>query len=286
MNATRRGMLFMIAFALLWALVEAFAGLLSRAYSPYQVVWARYGSHLAIMLAIWGWRDPLVLVRTGRPALQIARSLLMLVMPSAWILSLQRGMAPNNVLAIFGVAPLIMCALGAILLNERPTRGIWVSAAVVSAGAMFCLSLHGLPSLTAVAGALTSAGSFSLYVVMTRMLGGERLRANLFYTALGVFAALSLFVPKFWITPTPHDALVMVLIGALGLLALLALDRAAQTAPVSSGGAMVDTRLLVLIGGIAVGHHADLRVTIGVASIAVGTMCALSLGRNPVASAQ
>ena len=85
MNATRRGMLCMIAFALLWALVEVFASWLSRPYSPYQVVWARYGSHLAIMLAIWGWRDPLVLVRTRRPALQIARSLLMLVMPAAWI---------------------------------------------------------------------------------------------------------------------------------------------------------------------------------------------------------
>jgi drug/metabolite transporter (DMT)-like permease len=286
MNATRRGMLCMIVFALLWALVEAFAGWLSRPYSPYQVVWARYGSHLAIMLAIWGWRDPLVLVRTRRPTLQIARSLLMLIMPAAWILSLQRGLTPDTVLAIFGVAPLIICALAALLLKERPTPGIWISAAVVSAGAMFCLSLHALPSLTAVAAALTSTSSFSLYVVMTRMLRGESLRANLFYTALGVFAALSLFVPKVWVMPTPHDALVMVLIGALGLLALLALDRTAQTAPVSSGGAMVDTRLLLLTGGMVVGRHPDLHIAIGVATIAIGTICALSLGRNPVASAQ
>lgn len=286
MNATRRGMLCMIAFALLWALVEVFASWLSRPYSPYQVVWARYGSHLAIMLAIWGWRDPLVLVRTRRPALQIARSLLMLVMPAAWIFSLQRGLAPDTVLAIFGVAPLIMCALAAVLLKERPTPAIWVSAAIVSAGAMFCLSLQLLPSLTAVAGALTSAGSFSLYVVMTRMLRGESLRANLFFTALGVFAALSLFVPKVWVMPTPHDALVMVLIGALGLLALLALDRTVKTAPVSSGGAMVDTRLLVLIGGLVAGHHLELHIAIGVATIAIGTICALSLGGNPVTSAQ
>ena len=286
MNATRRGMLCMIAFALLWGFVEAFAGWLSRSYSPYQVVWARYGSHLAIMLAIWGWRDPLVLVRTRRPAFQIARSLLMLVMPAAWIVSLQRGLTSETVLAIFGVAPLIICALAAVLLKERPTPGIWVSAAVVSAGAMFCLSLHVPLSLTAVAAALTSAGSFSLYVVMTRMLRGESLRANLFYTALGVFAALSLFMPKVWVMPTPHDALVMVLIGAVGLLALLALDRTAKMAPVSSGGAMVDTRLLVLIGGMAVGRHPDLHIAIGVATIAIGTICALSLGRNPVASAQ
>jgi drug/metabolite transporter (DMT)-like permease len=285
MNATRRGMLWMIAFVALWALVEAVAGWLSRPYSPYQVVWARYGSHLAIMLAIWGWQDPLVLVRTRRPVLQIARSSLMLVMPAAWIFSLQRGLTPDTMLAIFGVAPLIICTLATVLLKERPTPGIWVSAAVVSAGAMFCLSLHERPSLIAVASALTSAGSFSLYVVMTRMLRSESLRANLFYTALGVFAALSFFVPKVWVMPTPHDALVMVLIGALGLLALLALDRTAQTAPVSSGGAMLDTRLLVLIGGVVVGRHPDLHVAIGVATISIGTICALSLNRNPVASA-
>jgi drug/metabolite transporter (DMT)-like permease len=285
MNATHRGMLWMIAFVALWALVEALAGWLSRPYPPYQVVWARYGAHLAIMFAIWGWGDPLVLVRTRRPVLQIARSLLMLVMPAAWILSLQRGLTPDTVLAIFGVAPLIICALAAVLLKERPTPGIWVSAAVVSAGAMFCLSLHVLLSLTAVAAALTSAGSFSLYVVMTRMLRGESLRANLFYTALGVFVVLSLFVPTMWVMPTPHDALVMILIGALGLLALLALDRTAQMAPVSSGAAMVDTRLLV-IGGVVIGPHPDLHIEIGVATIAIGTICALSLGRNPVASAQ
>jgi hypothetical protein len=86
-----------------------------------------------------------------------------------------------------------------------------------------------------VAAALTSAASFSLYVVMTRMLRGESLRANLFYTALGVFAVLSLFMPTVWVTPTSHDARVMVLIGALGLVALLALDRMSETCALHLG---------------------------------------------------
>ena len=286
MNAMRRSMLWMIAFAALWALVEAIAGGLRYPYSPYEAVWARYGSHLAIMLAIWGWRDPLVLVRTKRPVLRIARSLLMLVMPASWIFALQRGLTPDTVLAIFGVAPLIICTLAVVLLKEHPTPGIWVSAGLVSAGAMFCLPLDARPSLLAVAAALISASSFSLYVVMTRMLRGEDLRANLFYTALGVFVALSLFVPTVWVTPTAHDAVVMVLIGAFGLLALLALDRTAQMAPVSNGGAMVDTRLLVLVGSIVVGRHPNLHIAVGVATIAIGTMCALGLSRNQVASVQ
>jgi drug/metabolite transporter (DMT)-like permease len=283
MNASRRGMLWMIASVALWAVMESLAGWLRHPYSPYQVVWARYGSHLAIMLAIWGWREPAVLVRTGRPVLQIARSLLMLVMPAAWVLALQHGLTPEAVLAIFGVAPLMIGAFAAVLLKERPTLGIWVCAAIVSMGALFCLPLDARPSLVAVAAALTASASFSLYAVMTRMLRGESLRANLFYTALGVFAVLSFFVPTKWVMPTPHDALVMVLIGAFGLLGLLALDRACQAAPVSNGGAMVN---LILIGGILVGIHPDLHIAVGVATIALGTICALSLSRKPVASAQ
>jgi drug/metabolite transporter (DMT)-like permease len=173
----------------------------------------------------------------------------------------------------------------AVLLKERPTPGIWVCAAIVSMGALFCLPLYARPSLVAVAAALTASASFSLYTVMTRMLRGESLRLNLFYTALGVFAVLSFFVPTVWIMPTPHDALVMVLIGAVGLVALSALDRAAQAAPVSNGGTMVDTRLLVLVGGIVVGIHQDLHIVVGVATIALGTICALSFSSNPVASA-
>lgn len=286
MNATRRGMLWVIAFVILWEVLERIAGWLSRPYSPYQVVWSRYGSHLAIMLAVWGWREPLALVRTGKPALQVARSLLMLVMPVAWIVALQHGLTQNNLLAMFGMAPLVICVLAAVLLRERPTVGIWVSAAIVSTGAMCCLSFQGRPSLIAMSAALTAAGSFSLYMVMTRMLRGEELRANLFYTALGVFAALSFFMPSVWITPTPPDAGVMVLIGAFGLLALFALDRTTQTAPVSSAGAVVDARLLVLIGGVLVGQHPDLRIQIGVATVAMGTICALSLGCDPSGGGQ
>jgi hypothetical protein len=146
-------------------------------------------------------------------------------MPAAWIVSLQRGLRPHSVLAIFGFAPLIICMLAVLLLKERPMLGIWVSAAVVSMGAMFYLRMHVLPSLGAIAATLTSAGSFGLHVVMTRMLRNESLRANLFYTALGAFGVLSLFMPMVWVTPTSHDARVMVLIGALGLVVLLALDR-------------------------------------------------------------
>jgi drug/metabolite transporter (DMT)-like permease len=279
-------MVWMVVFVALWVLVEVICTWFHLAYSPFQVVWARYASHLAIMLAIFGWRDPLALIRTRRPLLQIGRSLLMLVMPTAWVVAVSRGLDVDTVLSLFGVSPLLICVLGVLLLKEWPSRAIWMSSVVVSIGALFCLSLQGALPLSGVAAALICAGSFSLYCVLTRMLTTETLRANMFYTALGVFAALTLYMPRVWVTPTAHDAAIMVLVGAVGLISLLALDRAAETAPVFNGGAMVDTRLLTLTGGVLVGRHPDLHYVAGLAVIVAGTICALSLARSPAVSVQ
>lgn len=284
MNQNRGAMLWMVVFVALWVLVEVVAMKFQLNYSPFQVVWARYATHLAIMLAIFGWRDPLALVRTRKPLFQLGRSLLMLVMPTAWVLALRRGMDTDTVLSLFGLSPLLICGLGVLLLKEFPSRGIWTSATVVTLGALTCLSLQGPLPLVGVAAALACAGSFSLYAVMTRMLTTETLRANMFYTALGVFVALSFVMPTMWVTPNSHDAFIMVLVGVLGLGSLFALDRAAETAPVFNGGAMVDTRLLTLVGGVLVGRHPDLHYVVGVAMIVAGTICALSLARPAAVS--
>ncbi|MGQ3076253.1 MAG: hypothetical protein ACT7A5_34725, partial [Ferrovibrionaceae bacterium] len=64
MTANRRAILLMLAFVLLWAGIEAMAANVLRHYSPYQVVWTRYAVHLALMLALWGWREPASLWQT------------------------------------------------------------------------------------------------------------------------------------------------------------------------------------------------------------------------------
>jgi drug/metabolite transporter (DMT)-like permease len=95
---------------------------------------------------------------------------------------------------------------------------------------------------------LLSAASFSLYVVMTRMLRGESVLTNLFYTGLGVFAALTPIVATSWVTPTRHDLVVLASIGLLGLGALYALDRMASAAAVSSSAPVVALQVAFTIG--------------------------------------
>jgi drug/metabolite transporter (DMT)-like permease len=255
MSAERRGMLLMAVFVALWASVEALAAGALLRYSPYQVVWTRYVVHLLFMLAIWGWREPASLWRTGRPVFQFARSLLMLGMPASWVISRQVGVEGSTMMAIFWLSPLLILGFAKLFLGEQATLPLWLAALVACLGAWFMTE----PSVPAVPALLIfpagMAVTFSLYVVMTRSLRSENCRANLFYTAFWVALALTPAMPGLWITPPLRDLLIMTGVGLLGFMALFALDRMAAAAPVSTSAPLSCLQLLFSIAAAwVVGH--------------------------------
>ncbi len=252
MSREQRSMCWMAAFAVMWVLVELLARFLRNSYSMYQVVWTRYGVHLLFMLAVWGWRDPGTLWRTRRLAFQVARSLLMFAMPAAVIMGITRGVDGDTLWTVFWITPLLIPVFATLWLGERPPVRVWIASGIAVAGAGLLLG----PSLPRSPGALflplLSAASFSLYVVMTRMLRGESVLVNLFYTALGVFTVLTPVVARSWVTPTRHDFVVLAGIGLLGLGALYALDRMASASAVSSSAPVVALQVALTIGASAV----------------------------------
>jgi drug/metabolite transporter (DMT)-like permease len=256
MNAARYSMLLMTAFGVLWAVLESVAMHLSRGYSPYQVVWTRYAVHLGFMLAVWGWRQPLSLISTRRPVFQFARSALMLIMPVSFVVGVTRGLDRDTLMAVFWVTPLLVIALSSVFLRETATPMLCLAAASAVAGAVLLLSPEHTPSSwRSLLWPLVMAGSFSLYVVMTRSLRTETTRANLFYTAFGVFLALSPLLPAVWVTPTPHDLVVMVAIGLLGWLSLYCLDRLAAAVPVTETAPLSAVQVVATVGlGTLAGH--------------------------------
>jgi drug/metabolite transporter (DMT)-like permease len=222
------------AFAVAWVVLEGVVGArLQGRYSLMQVVWCRYAVHLAALLLLWGWRRPAMLWRTRRPVYQLARSMLMLVMPLSFALALQSGTPPGTVWAVFWSSPLLILVFARWMLAERPRWWHWTSASLgtIAAAGMLVPSQPVAAPLLLLPAAM--ALSFSVYVVMTRSLRSETVRANLFYTALGVFLALTPFVPGIWVTPSVTDALLLIAIGLLGLVTLFVLDRSAACAPVS-----------------------------------------------------
>jgi drug/metabolite transporter (DMT)-like permease len=233
MSPERRAILLMVAFAALWTIVEALAGRVLKQYSPFQVVWTRYAVHLALMLAIWGWRAPSALWRTRRPVYQLARSSLMVVMPASWVFGTRMADGGGLFLAIFWLSPLLIVAMARLFLRERVSAFAWGAAGAATLGAIAVNNVVLPPSALWLAFPLAMGLSFSAYVVMTRPLRDEDVRANLFYTAFGVFIVLTPAMPGLWIAPDLHDLAIMVGVGVLGYVCLYALDRAAAAAPVA-----------------------------------------------------
>lgn len=233
MNEARRAMLFMSAFAVLWALIELMAGSVLRRYSPYQVVWTRYAVHLLLMLAIWGLREPRSLWQTSRPVFQLGRSLLMFGMPASWVLAMGHGVSGGTILTVFWFSPLVILVLARLLLREHIPAWLWTATAVACAGATLTHEFAPVASAWELLLPASMALCFSLYVVMTRMLRTENVLTNLFYTALGVFLVMTPSMSWLWIWPSALDAVVMVAVGAMGFVTLWLLDRACAAAPVS-----------------------------------------------------
>ncbi|MCP5420386.1 MAG: DMT family transporter [Gammaproteobacteria bacterium] len=265
MNLAQRSVWWAVVFAALWALVEALATDVLLHYSPYQIVWMRYGVHLAFMLGIWGWRQPKSLWHTRRPLFQLARSMLMLCMPACWITAIQVGVDPGALMAIFWSSPLLILVLARCFLAERVSVLIWALAAVAWFGIFLVFRPKSLPSLPSIIFPVGMALSFSLYVVMTRSLRTETWHANLFYSALGVFLALSPLMPQVWVTPSVHDVMVMLGVGVLGFGVLFAIDRLAVAAPVSVSAPVFALQVVFTIGiALALGHnHPTLRTALG-----------------------
>lgn len=227
----RRAIVLIAGFAFAWVLVEEVVGARLQGHYPLmQVVWCRYAAHLVVLLALTGWSHPW---RTGRPVYQLARSMMMLVMPLSFALAVQGGTPPGAVWAVFWIAPLLILAFASWMLGERASWQLWLAATAgaLAAAGMLAPSQPIAPQQLLLPAAM--ALSFAIYVVMTRSLRSEPLQANLFYTALGVFLALTPFMPGAWVMPSGRDALVLFAIGLVGLVALLALDRSAAVAPVS-----------------------------------------------------
>ena len=266
----RIALVLMLCFAILWAILEGELGVrLRQPYDLRQVVWCRYASHLLVVALVWGWRTPAALWRTNRLPLQLGRSLLMLVMPMGFMFAAMSGTAVRSVWAVFWIAPLLILIGAWLYGGERAPRWLWVVTALATLAAMIVVGPSSVPTLSGFLFSLAMSASFALYVVFTRELRREALSANLFYTAVGVIIPLSIALPRYWRTPPLHDAIILFGIGALGFVALLALDRAAERTAVSWTAAVLTLQVVVVQCIDALRHTAVISTSGTVAALLI-----------------
>ncbi len=228
------GIGFMCVTALLWTGLEHFAALVPSKFFPYQLVWMRYGVHIAILLVLVAPRDGVRrIVSTTRPGMQIGRSLLMLAMPVVFMAAVRRGLPPGFVwFATWLSVPLTM-GVAALLLRERVSMLQWL-ATLAALGGTWIVIHPPMPALDwRLVMPVVVMLAYGLYVPLTRALRTEHLGTNLFHTAFWVFLVLSLVVPFLWQPMSLKVLVAMANIGAWGFVILLLIDRAVTCAPAS-----------------------------------------------------
>lgn len=233
LDSAYAGIFLICLVSFIWAFMEIVIQHIPSGYSLYQVVWVRYATHLLFMLLVFAPRYGIKLVSTHRVGLQLLRAVMMLIMPVSFIIAVEY-MPAGNILTLFWLSPLMMIILAIMLLKEQASWQYWV----ISFVGLACIAIlmHPNTSVTAMGIILSLAMglSFSLYLVMTRMLREESTVTNLFYTAIGVLVPLSLGLPAFWKPLTLQSGLMMALVGLLGFLLLWVLDKALEMTYVST----------------------------------------------------
>jgi drug/metabolite transporter (DMT)-like permease len=247
-----RGILLMCAGTCLFPFMNAAVKLLAARYPVPEIVWARFTGHLIIMLIIFlphhRWR----LLWPRRPAVQIGRSLLMLVSNMVFVIAIA-SVPLATASAIGFTSPLIVTALSVPLLHEQVGWRRWSAVMVGFAGALIVIRPGNGFHDPAVLLLLFSALAYALYQIATRWVGRyDNAATGIVFAALIGSLAMSVVLPFVFVAPqTLFDALLFLSLGVLGGLGHYLIIRAFQ---LGNAAVMAPLGYVELIGTATLGY--------------------------------
>jgi drug/metabolite transporter (DMT)-like permease len=205
--------LFLLAGVCLSSL-DATAKYLVRDHALFLVVWARYAGQMLVVTPFAWQRAGPGFWRARHPALQLVRSMFLLIATICFFGSL-RYLPLAEGSAITFLAPILVVILSGPLLGERPNRSRWIASLAGFAGILILVrpgsAIFHPATLLLVVAALCNA----LYYLTTRKLADESAYTTLFYSALAGTVGLSLALP--WQldggAPTLRDGAIFLLLG-------------------------------------------------------------------------
>ncbi|OED35151.1 hypothetical protein AB833_31430 [Chromatiales bacterium (ex Bugula neritina AB1)] len=263
---------------LLFPFMNTMVKLLREDFDPAMIIWARYVSHLLLMLALFLPTHGLSLLKSSQPRIQTGRSLLLLIATISYFTAL--GHVPLATAAIIGfTSPFIVTALSSPILGEQVGWRRWGAVLVGFIGAVIVIrpgtgALHPLAALV-----LITACCYGLYQIYTRKISASDSAATtITYTALVGAVVSSIAVPFFWQTPETLQHVVLLsvagMVGGLGhyfVVKAFQFAQASLLAPVAYGQIVGAT----LLGYIIFGDLPDNWTWLGT-SIIIG--CGLYIG--------
>lgn len=229
-----RGIALMLLAMLLLACMDAVSKKLAADYAVAQILWVRFLVFAAFALYMArniGLRSGL---RSTRPLLQIARSLLLVAEIGVFVLAF-RYLPLAETHAVAATSPLIVTALAVPILGERVGLRRWAAVLAGFVGALVIirpgLAAFGTPFLLPLIGAVM----FAVYQIMLRSLGQtDRAETTVLYSGLVGAVVLTLVAPPFWRPPDAEGWALLILAGLLGTAAHVTLIRAFAVAPAAA----------------------------------------------------
>ncbi|MDR3221142.1 MAG: DMT family transporter [Candidatus Accumulibacter sp.] len=203
-----RGIALILVTMMLFAIHDAISKFMTRYYPVTELLWVRYLVHVLFMLAVFGPRMRLKLVKARRPVLQIVRALCLVGSSFAFMNGL-RYLPLADSSAIYFVTPLLVTALSAPLLGEKVETRYWLAVFLGFGGVLVIVRPGGGMLQAAALFPFMSACCSSLYQIITRKFkGSEHPVTTHFITGLTGAVVVSLAWQSGWPTPTlPHALL-------------------------------------------------------------------------------
>lgn len=274
MAPSPRGVGFMLGAITVFSLQDGVSKLLAENHAPVFVVMIRYWAFAAFVIALSAGRPGGVrrAGETRRPGVQILRGLLLaaqiVVMTGsfAWL-----GLAESH--AVMAVYPLLIAALGALVLGERVEGAQWAAIGVGFLGVLILLQpgvgvfdpLALLP--------LLGAAMFAVYSVLTRWVGRtDAPSVSFFYTGVAGAAGITLVGPFFMSAMTAEEWAWMALLCVLGASGHYLLIRAYEAAEAAALQPFAYLQLVLtsIIGALFFNEIVDAPLVLG-AAIVVGS---------------
>lgn len=190
-----RGILYLCISMAFFPFLNASVKYLGAHYPMAEIIWARYVGHLIYMVVLFAPKRGFVLFKTGRPGLQIIRSLMLLGSTSFYFLAL-RTLPLGTAVAITFVGPIMVTALSVPFLGEKVGPRRWAAVAVGLVGALIIIRPGGQVAQGASLYVIASAACYSAYQLLSRKISArDSAETSVTYLALVGVVATSFIVP-------------------------------------------------------------------------------------------
>jgi drug/metabolite transporter (DMT)-like permease len=216
----------------LFPLMNGIAKLLSIDYSFEQVVWARFLSHLLLVLVFLVPKYGLEIVTSRLPSVQILMSCLILTSTFLFVAGI-KYISVVQASSITFTAPLIVVLIANRILGEQVTRSRIIAVTLGFFGVLIVIRpgtelFHWASILI-----LISATFFAVYQILLRRVAGiDPPETSVIYSALVGSVVMSLVLPFSWKTPESLvDVALFCSLGALGGFGHYCIARAMTYAP-------------------------------------------------------